>query len=73
MMDREYLQDKIHRLTHKPWITEGDLLSLYTILVALPLSDGNLSHILASLAQDIDGDLKTLYVKEDKQDAGNNR
>ena len=66
-MDREYLQDKIHKLTHKEWITEGDLMSLYTILIALPLSGGNLSHIIASLAQDIDSDLRLLYTKQEEK------
>lgn len=69
MMDREYLVDKIDKLIHAPWITEGDLMSLYTILVALPISDGSVSYMLADTAQQIDENLKHIYVREDTDDA----
>ena len=69
MMDREYLQDRIRKLIQKPWISEGDLMSLYTILVALPISGGNISFMLADLAQNIDEDLKTHCIKGGLKDA----
>ena len=65
MMDREYLTDKINQLIRKEWITEGDLMSLYTILIALPVSEGSVSYMLADIAQQIDENLKHMYVKED--------
>jgi len=70
MMDREYLQDKIRKLIHKEWISEGDLRSIYTILVALPISEGTVSYMLADLAQQIDETFRQLYIqKEDTKNA----
>jgi hypothetical protein len=63
-MDRDFMQGKIRQLIAKEWMTDQDLMSLYTILVALPLSraqNGPLSDMLQSLADVIDHDLRTLF------------
>jgi len=63
-LTREQLQDKLRLLVKQPWLTEGDLMSLYTILIALPLSGGTVGLLLASLADDIDMELKTRFTEE---------
>ena len=61
-MDKEFLQSKIRQLIVKPWITEGDLMTLYTLLIALPLGPG-VRLCLNQLAQDVDSDLKEMCIE----------
>jgi len=69
-MNRQFLIDKINKLIHKEWISEGDLMSIYAILVALPISEGTVSYMLADLAQQIDETFRQLYIqKEDTKNA----
>jgi len=64
-MTREYLQDKINQLIRKPWITEGDLMSIHTILIGMPFSGGNIQFMIADLAQHIDMDLKEYCIQKE--------
>jgi len=69
-MDSDYVRGKIRNLIAKPWMEDRDLLSIYTILVALPLSNltgGALSQLLAELAQVVDADLKTTLIQRKKE------
>ena len=60
-------KDHIHRLVNKPWQEDRDLESLYTILVALPLSGGRLGETLHQIADTIDFELSScMQQKETK-------
>ena len=59
-------KDKIHHLINRPWMDPVDLESIYTILIALPLSGGMVGGALRQLAMEIDLELSRCIVKETK-------
>lgn len=63
-VDRDYLQSKIRQLIAKPWTSDNDLLAIYTILLAIPLSGGMVSTLITELSSMIDSDIKTLFTED---------
>jgi len=57
-------KDHIHKLINKPWMSDQDLESLLTILIALPLSRGSLGETLNQIAQQIDSEFMSCLVVE---------
>lgn len=57
-------KEKIHHLINRPWMDPVDLESIYTILIALPLSGGTVGEAIKQLAYELDLELSRCVVKE---------